>query len=99
MSITQTFAQKAISYFLNLEMPSDLLKGITVLNPYENNSVKEIVTKFFLKYFDDSQKRIFILGINPGRFGGGITCISFTDPVALEAFCGIKNYFDKKTEL
>ena len=99
MSITQTFAQKAISYFLNLEMPSGLLKGITVLNPYENNSVKKIVTKIFLKYFDDSQKRIFILGINPGRFGGGITCISFTDPVALEAFCGIKNYFDKKTEL
>jgi len=39
------------------------------------------------------------LGINPGRFGGGVTGIPFTDPIRLEKVCGIKNDFLKKQEL
>ncbi len=39
-----------------------------------------------------------ILGINPGRHGGGITGIPFTDPVKLETL-GISNDFQKKREL
>ena len=40
-----------------------------------------------------------MLGINPGRLGGGLTGISFTDPVALRTFCGIENEFGLKREL
>ena len=40
-----------------------------------------------------------MLGINPGRFGGGVTGIPFTDPIRLEKECGIKNDFIKKQEL
>jgi Domain of unknown function (DUF4918) len=40
-----------------------------------------------------------IIGINPGRFGGGLTGIPFTDPVKLETICGIKNDLPKKQEL
>lgn len=40
-----------------------------------------------------------MLGINPGRFGSGITGISFTDPVRLENDCGIPNNFTKRGEL
>jgi hypothetical protein len=39
-----------------------------------------------------------ILGINPGRHGGGVTGIPFTDPIKLEAL-GIANDFQKKREL
>ena len=39
------------------------------------------------------------MGINPGRFGAGITGITFTDPVRLEDICGIRNPFHKKQEL
>jgi hypothetical protein len=40
-----------------------------------------------------------LLGINPGRFGGGITGIPFTDPVKLYEICEIPNKFDKRVEL
>lgn len=39
-----------------------------------------------------------IIGINPGRFGGGITGIPFTDPIKLEEL-GIHNSLPKKREL
>lgn len=56
------------------------------------------IKKFFLKFFNDNNKRIFIIGINPGRFGGGLTGISFTDPVALKEDCGIENELGKQRE-
>lgn len=40
-----------------------------------------------------------LFGINPGRFGGGITGIPFTDPLILEEICGIANPFQKRNEL
>jgi hypothetical protein len=69
------------------------------MNPYTNDEAKKVTAKFYCKYFNDIKKRTLAVGINPGRFGGGITGISFTDPVALNNFCGIENKFDKKKEL
>ena len=40
-----------------------------------------------------------IIGINPGRFGGGVTGIPFTDPIRLQINCGINNSWSKKQEL
>lgn len=40
-----------------------------------------------------------LVGINPGRFGGGVTGIPFTDPVRLQRDCGIPNECVKKQEL
>jgi len=40
-----------------------------------------------------------ILGINPGRFGAGITGVTFTDPIRMERECGITNNILKKREL
>ncbi|MEO7925589.1 MAG: uracil-DNA glycosylase family protein [Saprospiraceae bacterium] len=56
------------------------------------------MTAFYTTYYQDDRKRIFILGINPGRFGAGITGVPFTDPIRLEAI-GIQNSFQKRTEL
>ncbi len=94
-----TFADRAITFFLNLPTPNNLPGNISVMNPYLDNGVGDIVESFYKKYFFDNNKRILALGINPGRFGGGITGISFTDPVALEKFCSIKNGFQKKKEI
>jgi hypothetical protein len=94
-----TFSKKAIGFFSNLKIPKRLPDNVLVLNPYKNKETKEIVSRFYNTFFNDTKERVFILGINPGRFGGGVTGISFTDPVTLEKHCGIKNNINKKPEL
>ena len=54
-------------------------------------SIKNIITII--------TQRHLLLGINPGRFGGGVTGIPFTDPIRLQNVCGIENNFEKKQEL
>lgn len=92
------FAESAIEFHRNLKL--DLKDtDVQVMNPFRNEKVMELVEQFFRKFFNDTNKRIYLLGINPGRFGAGITGISFTDPVNLHKICGISNDFDKKHEL
>ncbi len=94
-----TFSTKALSYFNNLEIPPKKPKHVELLNPYKYKEVRSVVNSFFNKYFNDNKKRTYVLGINPGRFGGGITGIPFTDPVALRENCGIENSLGNKKEL
>ncbi len=96
---SNTFAEKAVEYFLSLKKPVNLPQGVEFLNPYENKSVRKVVKEFYRKFYNDNNKRVFIFGINPGRFGGGLTGISFTDPVALRLFCGIENRLGNRREL
>jgi len=91
-----TFADKAIKYFLNLNSSLQLPPSVSLVNPYRNSDVRKIITAFYKKFFGDNNERVFILGINPGRFGGGLTGISFTDPVALRTECGIENDLGNK---
>ncbi len=93
------FSTKAIKYFCSLKTPALRLDGIDLINPYKNNNVKTAVKSFFTKFYDDDKKRLFVLGINPGRFGGGLTGIAFTDPVALREDCGVENCFGERKEL
>lgn len=94
-----SFSEKAIKFFSKLSAPDDLPEGISVYNPYQKKEVIEIVKKFFNKFYNDNNKRIFLIGINPGRFGAGTTGIGFTDPVALREFCKIKNDMGTVREL
>jgi hypothetical protein len=94
-----TFSFKAIKYFCNLKIPSAKSLGVKMMNPYESDEVRKVVKKFYSKYYDDEKKRLFIIGINPGRFGGGLTGIAFTDPVALRKDCGIENNLGTRKEL
>ncbi len=80
-------------------MQVTLPKEVQVMNPYKEAGTYKICKKFYGKYYNDNHSRHLILGINPGRFGGGITGIPFTDPVRLLSVCGIKNDFQKKQEL
>ena len=94
-----SFSEKAISFFshLNLKLPSSL--HTEVLNPYKNPETNQCIEKFFSKYFNDNRKRIFLFGINPGRFGAGTTGINFTAPKQLKEYCGIDHSFKSQTEL
>jgi hypothetical protein len=95
----KTFADRAIQFYDNLQIKTSLPAGTEILNPYDNPEVKDIVRVFFKRFYDDQHDRIAILGINPGRFGAGITGITFTDPIRLEEDCQIPNGLDKRSEL
>ena len=94
-----TFSERVIRFFDTLEKPKNLPSDVEIVYPYKDSSVKQAVNDFYNTFFNDHKERIFVLGINPGRFGSGMTGIPFTDPVALEERCNISNSFDKKREL
>jgi len=86
-----TFADKVISFYSGLDFTGILPQGVSVLNPYRSNpKILDIVRLFYKKYYDDNKERHFIIGINPGRFGAGVTGVMFTDTKRLNEICGIK---------
>ncbi len=93
------FADNILHFFFNLQIPFKLPKDVEVLDAHKRKDVKQICSSFYEKYYADNNKRHLLLGINPGRFGGGVTGIPFTDPIRLEKICSIQNNFDKKQEL
>ena len=94
-----TFADKLLTFHKDLTPYQNLPAGVEVLFPFDNAETWAVMTAFFKKYFDDTQQRTLIFGINPGRFGAGITGTPFTDPKKLEEICGIPNNFKKRFEL
>lgn len=94
-----TFGDKILQFYSTLEIPTRLPRGVEVLNPYRDPVALEICRAFYGKYYHDNQKRFLILGINPGRYGAGITGVPFADPIKLETVLGIKNFLPKKPEL
>jgi hypothetical protein len=94
-----SFADKILGFYKQLKINAPLPDDVEVLNPYQDKIAFELCQKFYKKYYEDDQQRIIILGINPGRFGGGITGVPFTDPIKLEKICGIPNDLQKKAEL
>jgi hypothetical protein len=93
------FSKKILSFFNSLDINIDLPADVEVMNPFRDTATFNLCKKFYQKYYADNQERHLILGINPGRFGGGITGIPFTDPVRLQSVCAIENDFPKKQEL
>ncbi|TAK45477.1 MAG: DUF4918 family protein [Saprospiraceae bacterium] len=96
-----TFAHRLEAHFAALmrSLPP-VPEGVTWLLPLKDEPESARVFSAFLqKYYNDDATRILILGINPGRFGAGITNVAFTDPAHLERECSIKNSFQKREEL
>lgn len=92
-------SDQILEFYQSLKLNAKLPKGVGFMNPYQDGKTFEITTLFYRKFYQDTAARKVILGINPGRFGGGITGIPFTDPINLEKYCGIENDFQKKPEL
>ncbi len=84
------FADRIIRFNRQLEFTGALPKGISIMNPFKNKIVDKISSSFYKKYYSDNNERQLILGINPGRFGAGITGVPFTDPKRLIEKCGLK---------
>lgn len=95
-----TFAAQVIAFTQALRPPDIALPpGFEWLFPYDNAETMRALTAFYQRFYDDLQTRAFIFGINPGRFGAGLTGVPFTDPLRLETECGIATSFPKKPEL
>jgi hypothetical protein len=92
-------ADSLLAFLKSLTLRAKLPAGVKVMNPYQDSSVFALCTTFYSKFYSDNRPRTLILGINPGRFGGGVTGIPFTDPIKLEHRCAIKNDLPKKAEL
>jgi len=93
-----TWAEEILSFQKDLKMNVKLPKGVHAMNPYQDEKVFPLCEKFYRKFYADDRQRTLILGINPGRHGGGATGVPFTDPVKLEML-GIPNSLPKKREL
>ena len=84
------FAEKIISFCEGLEYKGSLPPGISVLNPFRDNpEIIPVISQFYHKFYNDDNSRHMILGINPGRFGAGVTGIPFTDTKRLHEKCGL----------
>ena len=88
-----------MEYFEAIEPGWQLPDGVELLFPYDNPETMAAMRLFYSRYYSDARPRIFVFGINPGRFGAGITGVPFTDPIRLAEDCGIENAFQKKAEL
>ena len=91
-----TFADKVIQFNKQLDFYGKLPDGIRTMNPFKENPLITVVSgQFYKKYYDDNLRHL-ILGINPGRLGGGATGIPFTDSKRLKSVCKI-DYEGKET--
>ncbi len=84
-----SFGAYILNFFETLTPPKNIPDDVEILWPYSNPEVKRVMQHFYSRFFNDTDKRIFLIGINPGRFGAGVTGICFTDPIRLTGDCCI----------
>ncbi|QEC74494.1 uracil-DNA glycosylase family protein [Mucilaginibacter ginsenosidivorax] len=85
-----TFADRIITFNQQLEYTGKLPPGVSIMNPFRDNDFAlDVSTRFYGKYYSDNHPRHLVLGINPGRFGSGMTGVSFTDPKRMISKCQI----------
>ncbi len=94
------FSEQVLGFTRKLRPPDIALPpGFAWLFPYDNPDTMQALSNFYQRFYADEGPRTFLFGINPGRFGAGVTGVPFTDPIRLDTECGIENPFPKKTEL
>lgn len=92
-------AREILRFYKQIGLDFELPEHISVLDPYGSPAVWDVVKSFYGKFYADGASRIILFGINPGRFGAGVTGVPFTDPIRLERNCGVPNTFQKRGEL
>ncbi|MBE7173756.1 MAG: DUF4918 family protein [Williamsia sp.] len=93
------FAEQILHFIQHLQFPIALPPNVEVMNPFGDAATFDVCRQFYTKYYNDTKHRWMLIGINPGRFGGGVTGVPFTDPIRLQEACGIRNNWPKKQEL
>lgn len=94
-----SFARRVLEFNRQLQPGWELPDHVEILYPYAEEETWRAMDAFYHRYYADEEPRVAIFGINPGRFGAGVTGVPFTDPIRLETECGIANGFRKKPEL
>lgn len=94
-----TWAKGLLKFYKELKPPLELPNGVEWLYPQQDKQVMKIVKEFLDKFYNDNAQRRLLFGINPGRFGAGVTGVNFTAPKQLIENCGIENPFRFQTEL
>ncbi|MFT4023285.1 MAG: DUF4918 family protein [Flavihumibacter sp.] len=85
-----TLGERIMQFHRQLSYRGPLPPGIRIMNPFrESPAVLPILQQFCDRYYNDDRPRRLLLGINPGRHGGGITGIPFTDTKRLQSELGI----------
>ena len=93
------WAEHLYQYYRDLKPPQQLPNHVEWLYPQKDPVVMKIVEQFLHWYYNDEHPRRIFLGINPGRFGAGVTGVNFTAPRQLKESCGIDHPFKNQTEL
>jgi hypothetical protein len=92
------WSRQILSFYSRLALP-DIPSGCEFLYPFDDRPVQQAMKAFYQKYYADSNARTLLIGINPGRYGGGVTGIPFTDPIRLKENCGISHPFAMRQEI
>ena len=94
-----TFSKQILDFYFTMRKDMPLPNGVETIYPFDNVETKRVMQTFFNKYYDDNRPRTYLVGINPGRLGSGITGIGFADAYHLDNYCEIPNSFDKRVEI
>ncbi len=94
-----TLADRIIDFYFSMDRNWKLPTGFELIDPFSDEETRRVFSAFYQQYFSDNNPRRFLLGINPGRHGAGVTGVPFTDPKILAETCGVENLFQKKNEL
>lgn len=95
----KTWAEHLYAFYSSLHPTQKLPGDVLWLYPQQKEEVLQVVNTFLQKYFDDTRERRLLLGINPGRFGAGVTGVNFTAARQLTEACGIEHPFGRGSEL
>ncbi len=95
----KTWASQLFSFYKKLQPPKNLPNAIEWLYPQQSEAVMEVVKCFLDKYYSDKEPRNLLFGINPGRFGAGVTGVNFTAARQLTEDCGVDHKFPSGSEL
>jgi hypothetical protein len=94
-----TWATDLLKFYTSLRPPLELPDDVQWLYPQKDPVVMQTVKRFLDKYYNDNHSRRLLFGINPGRFGAGVTGVNFTAPRQLKRFCQIDHPFKDQSEL
>lgn len=97
--MSKSFSDQVLQFYFDMEDNLRLPESVETIFPFGQVETQRVMKLFFEKYYSDESGRVFIFGINPGRFGSGITGIGFSDGDKLEKYCDIPNSFEKRSEL
>jgi hypothetical protein len=93
-----TWAKQLLHFYTSLKPLEPLPNEVEWLYPQKQPEVVQLMHTFFNRYFNDNGLRTLLLGINPGRFGAGVTGVNFTAPKQLNGLCNIP-HVSTQTEL